>query len=373
MTIQNPWADDQPAIQAQNVWDDRTIVKKSTANPILGRLNHVDFRDAINQNRRNTFVLIFFMLCLSGAFGYVLGWGWDMAFNGTMTAGMQYMTTSQIDWHKLLLTPSATGIKIGVTLLSAMIVWTCVTMMRGDKVVLSMAAAREVSEHELPQLHNVVEEIAIAAGVPKPRVYLVPTRMPNAFSTGLHSDNAIVGITTGLLEQLNRDELQAVMAHEMGHIVNDDTRYATIMAVMTGILVFIAQCVLNSQRFFYYGGSYDRRGRQGSPFLFIIMIGVFLITAILVPILARIIQMAISRQREYMADATAVRLTRNPEGLISALQKIAASEEPAPRVNSAIEPLLFMAPAQMLHNGNMEWFSTHPSVESRIQRLKALE
>jgi heat shock protein HtpX len=145
------------------------------------------------------------------------------------------------------------------------------------------------------------------------------------------------------------------------------------MAVMTGVLVFVAQMVLQSRRFFYYGGSHQRRGRGGHPILFVVMIVVFLVTAILVPILARLIQMAISRQREYLADATAVKLTRDPGGLIAALQKIASSNEPAPRTNSALEPLFIVTPAQMLQNGHKAWFSTHPPMEKRLERLKALE
>jgi heat shock protein HtpX len=370
--MDNPWVDpSQP-----NPWQDALafVQQDDTAQALQpGQLDRLDFWDAIKQNRRNTYMLIVGMLCLAGAFGYVLGWAWDFAFGHQMVASIQYMNGQKVDWVGILLTPSPTGTKAGIALLAAMIVWTCIALTRADKMVLAMAGAREVPYERLPQLHNVVEEVAIAAGIPKPKIYLMSTRMPNAFATGLSPNKAAVGVTTGLLDTLNRRELQGVMAHEIGHILNDDMRYATVMAVMTGVLVFVAQIVLNARRFFYYGGQHQRRGRGAHPVLFIVMILVFMITAILVPILAKLIQMAISRQREYLADATSARLTRDPGGLIAALQKIAASEQPAQPVNQALEPLFFMTPEQMLHNGHKAWLSTHPPVESRIQRLKALE
>lgn len=371
MTDTNPWDD-----VSANPWQSNLTSNANDGAPPLesGRIDVLDFWDAIKQNRRNTFILIFGMLCLSGAFGYILGWAWDLAFGGQMAAGMQYLSSGQIDWVGIIITPSVTGIKAAIALLSAMLVWTGYTLMRADKVILSMAGARETTANELPQLHNVIEEVAVAAGVPKPKIFLVKTDMPNAFATGLHTDRAAVGITSGLLSRLNRRELQAVMAHEIGHIMNGDMRYATIMSVMTGVLVFVAQMVMQSRRFLFVGNNNgNRRGRGGHPFVLIIMVVIFMITAVLVPILARIIQMAISRQREYLADATAVQLTRDPGGLITALQKIASSDVHETRVNQALEPLLFMAPQQMLHNGNMAWFSTHPPVERRIERLKALE
>ncbi len=370
MEQQNPWSN------FNNPWEEGLALAQDTdgAPPVLpGSIDRLDFREAIAQNRRNTTYLVIGMLALAFSFGYVLGWAWDITMGRSVAAGMSYMATNQIDWRTLVLTPAPTGIMLGLSMLAAMAVWSLFAFWRADKMVLSMANAHESDPARLPQLHNVIEEVAIAAGIPKPKVYIMPTSMPNAFATGLRTDKAAVGITSGLLERLNRRELQAVMAHEVGHIINGDMRYATLMAVMTGVLVFVAQMVLQSRRFFYYGGSHQRRGRGGHPILFVVMIVVFLVTAILVPILAKLIQMAISRQREYLADATAVKLTRDPGGLISALQKIAASNEPAPRTNSALEPLFIVTPAQMLQNGHKAWFSTHPPMEKRLERLKALE
>ena len=346
-----------------------------TAQPVapLQPVSRIDFRDAIAQNRRNTIILVVMMLLLAGGFGYVLGWAWDLALGGQMTAGMQYAMGNKVDWGRIIFTPSRDGIRLGLILLSGMALWSAIALWRADKMVLSMADATEVTEKDLPQLHNIVEEIAIAAGLRKPRIVVVRNDMPNAFATGLHSDKAVVGVTTGLLQRLNRRELQGVMAHEMGHVLNGDMRYSTLMAVMTGVLVFVAHFVLQSQRLFMYAPRDNRRDGRSNPFALVILVIVSILAAILVPILARIIQMAISRQREYLADATSVQLTRDPGGLISALQKISESEHQEKPINNALEPLLFMAPGQMLHNGHRAWFSTHPPVERRIERLKALE
>lgn len=386
MAFKNPWQRDS-GVKHNNPWmqQDTSVAQLSdveqqftprmTQHDRLPPAERLDFLEAMRRNQRNTWILITLMLALTAAFGYVLGWAWDVAFGGLTSAGMQYAMQQQVDWGRLILTPSDTGFMVGTALLAGMSVWTVITLWRADKMVLNMTDAVDAPAH-MNRLHNIVEEVAIAAGVPKPRVVIVPTHVPNAFATGLRQDKAIVGVTQGLLDRLNRRELQAVVAHEMGHIMNGDMRYATILAVMSGVLVFVAQLILQARGFLYFGGHGHSRGRGqggGNPLALIALVVIFIIASIVVPILARLIQMAISRQREYLADATAVQLTRDPGGMIAALEKIASFQEPSPQMKSALEPLFIMTPVEMLQNGNIAWFSTHPPLQKRIERLKALE
>lgn len=375
----NPW--EMPKDTASHLSDpaqlsdvETQFTPRMTQTERLPPSERLDFMEAMRRNQRNTWLLITMMLGLTALFGYVLGWAWDVAFGGLMSAGMQYAAQQHIDWMRIIMTRSETGVMIGIALLAGMSVWTLITLWRADKMVLRMTDAVD-APHEMIQLHNIVEEISIAAGVPKPRVVIVPTHVPNAFATGLRQDKAVIGVTQGLLQRLNRRELQAVVAHEMGHIMNGDMRYATILSVMAGVLVFVAELIMHSRGLLYFGGQGGSRSRQGggNPFALIILVVIFIIAAIVVPLLARLIQMAISRQREYLADATAVQLTRDPGGMIAALEKIADLQEPAPQMKSALEPLFIMTPVKMWQNGNIAWFSTHPPLQKRIERLKALE
>lgn len=390
--FRNPWEKNNPAhsdnvSEFDNPWQKRDASSmhdpqfnalteqfqtRSDNEYALPPVERLDFFEAMRRNQRNTWILIAMMLFLTASFGYVLGWAWDFTFGGLMAAGMQYSTQQHVDWMRLILTPSRSGFMVGSSLFAAMSVWTLVTLWRADKMVLSMTDAVDAPA-SMAQLHNVVEEISIAAGVPKPRVVIVPTHVPNAFATGLRQDKAIIGVTEGLLQRLNRRELQNVVAHEMGHIMNGDMRYATILAVMSGVLVFVAQLLLNARGFLYMGSHGGSRNRGGNALLMVVLVVVFILAAIIVPLLARLIQMAISRQREYLADATAVQLTRDPGGMIAALQKIADLQEPAPQMKEALEPLFIMTPAKMWQNSNRAWFSTHPPLQKRIERLKALE
>lgn len=373
MAFKNPWERQSESAQLQQLETQFTarLADESHIPPV----QRLDFYEAMRRNRHNTWVLIFLMLTLTALFGYVLGWAWDVTFGGLVAASMQYATQQQVDWGRVLLTPSETGFMVGTALLAGMSVWTLITLWRADKMVLNMTDAVDAPA-DMIQLHNIVEEISIAAGVPKPRVVVVPTHVPNAFATGLRQDTAVIGVTQGLLQHMNRRELQGVVAHEMGHIMNGDMRYATILAVMAGVLVFVAELIMQARGFLYFGGHGGSRGRGqggGNPFALIILVVIFIIASIVVPLLARLIQMGISRQREYLADATAVQLTRDPGGMISALQKIASLQEPAPQMKTALEPLFIMTPVKMWQNGNIAWFSTHPPLQKRIERLKALE
>jgi heat shock protein HtpX len=217
----------------------------------------------------------------------------------------------------------------------------------------------------------VVEEMAIAAGVKAPRVYVVETGALNAFATGLKPERAAIAVTRGLLEKLNRDELQGVVAHEMGHIVNDDMVYATAVGVIAGLIVLVSDGAWRLMRVFARGGSGSRRGGKGGGPVIIAVI-VLAVLAFVAPIAARLVQMAISRQREYLADATSVKLTRNPKGLIGALEKIGASDEPYPDANRALQHLYIENPTRHFASDDWALFATHPALADRIARLRNL-
>lgn len=229
----------------------------------------------------------------------------------------------------------------------------------GDDVVLSLSRARPLTHDENPRLDNVVEEMAIAAGLPKPRVYIIEDPSPNAFATGRNPKQATVAVTTGLLTKLNRDELQGVIAHELAHVRNYDTLFMTLMAVMVGTIALLSDAIWRTR---WYG----RRGRGGGQGQLVLMV-VALILIILAPIAAKLIQLAASRRREYLADASAALITRYPAGLASALQKIAADPVDLVSANRATQHMYIVNPLR--HAGGSSLWSTHPPVEERIARL----
>ncbi|HET6426775.1 MAG TPA: M48 family metallopeptidase [Phycisphaerae bacterium] len=241
----------------------------------------------------------------------------------------------------------------------------------GSAAVLGVSRAHPIEKADDPQLFNVVEEIAIAAGVPMPKIYVIDDSAPNAFATGRNPQNAVVAITTGLRQKLTRDELQGVMAHEMGHVRNYDILFAMLMAVMVGTVVMLSQVFLRS---LWFGGGRRRRrsGGQGGGAGQIILLVVALVLAILAPFLAKIIQLAMSRQREYLADATAVELTRNPEGLAYALAKISNDPEVLEVATKATAHMYIVHPFKAHEQRASSLFSTHPPIKDRIDRLLAL-
>ncbi len=239
---------------------------------------------------------------------------------------------------------------------------------QGDSIVLSMSGAREISHSDQPQLWNVIEELSIAGGIPMPRVYLIDDTAMNAFATGRDPARSSVAITRGLLEKCTRDELQGVMAHEMSHVRNYDIRFATLMAVMVGAIVLLCDVM---RRSFLWGGGRRRSSNRGGGGQAIVALAA-IVLSIVAPILAAIIQMAVSRQREFLADASAVELTRNPKGLISALNKLSYDTEPLEAANRGTQHLFIVNPFKGKKLGRDSIFSTHPSLESRIARLEAL-
>jgi heat shock protein HtpX len=301
------------------------------------------FRERIAVNRRNSLILIAAFLAFVAVFGYVIGWAWIGDPVGAIFG---------------LVLAFIVGIVTGLA-----------TYYGGDRMVLAASRAKEISHDDAPVLFNVVEEMAIAAGLPMPKVYIIDDSAPNAFATGRDPEHASVAVTSGLLEKLNRDELQGVIAHEMSHVGNYDIRYAMLVGILVGTTVLISDFFL---RGLWLGGGGRGRG-EGGGYLQLIMIVIAIFLAILAPLFARLLQLSISRQREYLADASAVRLTRNPKGLADALQKISGDREVLEAANRATAHLYIVNPVKGFEKRAKGLFSTHPPIEERIQILRFME
>lgn len=231
-----------------------------------------------------------------------------------------------------------------------------------DKLVIKMTRAQPADERQWRELHNIVENLAITAGLPKPKVYVLNEAQPNAFATGRNPEHAVLAVTTGLMERLDRSELEGVIAHELSHIGNRDMLVSTVAVVLAGVIAIVSDLFL---RFTFYGGS--RRERGGA-----ILLIVSIAAAFLAPIAALIIQLAVSRKREFLADASGVLLTRYPEGLARALEKIAGDPNPLRVASNATDHLFFANPlrGQQRTNAFAKLFMTHPPVEERIRALR---
>jgi heat shock protein HtpX len=240
-----------------------------------------------------------------------------------------------------------------------------------DKVVLAISRARPVTKEEHPYLYNVVEGLAIAAGVPAPRCYVIDDTAPNAFATGRNPQRAVICVTTGILQKLDRAELEGVIAHEMSHIKNYDIRLQTVVVVMAGVVALLSDWMLRS---FFWGGGRRRGGREGrgggGAGAILVVVGLAL--ALLAPFFATIIQLAVSRKREFLADASGAMLTRYPAGLASALRKISADTEPLEAANKATAHLYIVNPLKNIKGAVNRLFSTHPPIEERIAALEKM-
>ena len=239
----------------------------------------------------------------------------------------------------------------------------------GDKLVLASSHAQAVTAEQAPQLYNVVNEMAIAAGVPMPKVYIIDDPSPNAFATGRDPQHSSVAVTTGLLKELNREELQGVLGHEMSHVRNYDIRFTLFVGVMVGSIALLAGFFLRYT--FWFGGGRRGNDREGGGGLGVILLVVGLVMAALSYFFGALVQMAVSRQREYLADASSVELTRNPHGLESALAKIGGDPAVLHSVNGATQHLYIVNPLKK-HGIGSDLFSTHPPIVDRINRLRQL-
>ncbi|HEU0129952.1 MAG TPA: M48 family metalloprotease [Mycobacteriales bacterium] len=242
-----------------------------------------------------------------------------------------------------------------------------------DRLALAIAGAREVTAAEAPQLLNVVEEMAIAAGLPMPRVAIVRDPAPNAFATGRDPEHAVVAVTTGLLERLDREELQGVVGHELSHVLNRDTRVTTLVVAVCGAIVVLCDLFW---RFSFFGGMSRRRSddRDGGP-LALVLLALGVVALVLAPLGAALIQAAVSRRREALADSTAVSLTRNPAGLRRALEKLLADSTVVSHTSRATAHLWIESPLERQDTGSWlnRMFDTHPPLTERIAALAALE
>ncbi len=312
-----------------------------------------DFVAAQRVNRRNTFLLLAILTLLAASLGYLIGWvlSFDDAAPGPWSGG---------------------GV-IGAGLMAAASIgWSLISLATSDRMVLGMASAKDIDKADAPQLFNVVEEMSIAAGVPMPRVMVIETDALNAFATGPSVQRGTIVVTRGLLKALNRDELQGVVAHEMAHIANLDTRYMVMVGVTVGLIALVCDMALRTLN---WGGSAHNRSSSGNKKDSggaAILIILLLVIAILAPLAAKAVQFAVSRQREYLADATSVQFTRNPDGLISALQKLADKAAPFPGVSHATQHLFIVNPVQDFTKDTPALLATHPDIEDRISRLRNL-
>lgn len=295
--------------------------------------------DAIAANRRNTFLLIAVMTVVLMLLGYALGLYWGLGEGGLIIAGI------------------------------VALVWMGISYFSGDSILLSASRAREIQKADHPKLFNIVEELTIASGLPLPKIYIIDDSAPNAFATGRDPAHASVAITRGLLGKLDRAELQGVMAHELSHVQNRDILYATLIGAIAGAIILVSDVFLRALRFGRSSRGGGKRGGGGAALL--IVLG--LVLAVLAPLIARLLQMAVSRQREYLADASAVKMTRYPEGLASALEKIARDPDKLDVASRATQHLYIVNPFEKDRWRLDSLWSTHPPLEERIRRLRALK
>ncbi len=301
--------------------------------------------ELIESNRQKSILLFIGLGAILFFAGYIFGRFYDADYGGPL------------------------GVLIGV---SIWLILSAISYFGGSKILLSISGAKEVTKAVHPQLFNVVEEMKIAANLPyMPKVYIIDDPAPNAFATGIKPENTAVAVSAGLLGKLNRDELQGVIAHEMSHVVNRDVLLMTLAGVMIGSITIISEVFLRS---LYFGGSRykSKSSGKGGQIQLIIMI-VALVFAILAPIMARLLYLGISRKREYLADASAVRLTRYPEGLASALEKISENTLDMKKANSITAPMYIVNPLKQKGMKLSNLTSTHPPISERIKILRAMQ
>lgn len=323
-----------------------------------------DFFAAQRANRRATWQLIILLVLLGAVLGYALGWAVETIEHEQMYQGGVAAMRLQ----------SAYGFYTGGVLAGIGVLAALVTFLWGDRIIARMGEARAVGPDEEPLLHNVVEEMALASGLPKPTVMIVESAALNAFATGQGARRGAIAVTRGLLVSLPRDELQGVVAHEMAHIGNGDSRYMAAVAIMVGLIVLVGDAAWRSVRHIpRMASSRDRKG--GGVAVMLIALVVVLAVAALMPVAAMLVRFAVSRQREFLADATAIQFTRNPEGLIAALERISGDKTGFPEASRSLQHMYISNPFGWLsyaEDWDSDLFSTHPTAEQRTSRLRNL-
>jgi len=295
----------------------------------------MSFYDVRSSNNRSSVILVFFLLIVLGVLGYFAGEYFGVGYFG-----------------------------VGLALLFA-VISSLGAYYGGKQIVLSISGARRVTAENEPQLVNIVEEMCIASGNPVPEIYVIETDALNAFATGRDPKHAAVAVTRGLMTNLNREELTGVVAHEMSHVSHLDIKFAMLVGVLVGTIVMISDIVT---RWMFFSRRRDKQKGGGG----IIILALVLILAIIAPILAKLIQMAVSRKRELMADARAAEYTRNPEALASALEKIGASSVKLQTATRATQHMYINNPFKDFSKKSSSLFSTHPPIEARIKILRSM-
>ncbi|MBU0727484.1 M48 family metalloprotease [Patescibacteria group bacterium] len=297
----------------------------------------------IDQNKSNTRILMYLFIFFITIIGYVFGLAWTGSDEG------------------------AIGL-MGILGIFA-IIYALISYYAAGKMTLAISHAKEIKKVDNPTLYRTVENLCIASGLPTPKIYLIDDTALNAFATGRDPNHAAVAITKGLLDKLEKVELEGVMAHELSHIKNYDIRLQSITVALVGLIALLSDVFLRSM---FYSGRNRRRSGGGKGNAIVIIIGIIL--AILSPIIAKLMHLALSRQREYLADASGAMITRYPEGLVRALQKISADTEPLEVANKATAHLYIENPLR--NEKGMKWlnglFSTHPPMADRIARLNGM-
>lgn len=293
-------------------------------------MKHIDFRDQISRNKRKSGFLMFFIFLIIIALGYAISFAFDPAY---------------------LFTILIIAIVISLSYL-------LITFYNSDKIAIASVGAKVADPIKHRDFYSLVEGLTIASGLPMPKLYVMKSAQINAFASGRNPKNAVVCVTEGALEKLDRRELEGVLAHELGHIANYDIRYMTLVTVMVGIISIVSQIFLRSLWF--------RSGDRGDGRAQAIFMIIGIVLAILAPIVVYFVQMSISRKAEYSADATAVKFTRYPQGLIGALKKIKGDHAVSKkRVSKALAPLFISSPFG-------KWSRTHPPLEKRIEILERM-
>ncbi len=314
-----------------------------------GPQERISLPDWKAQNKRNSWLLALFMFALLGGIGWLIGYVVDPAMSGVFVGGALLLAGGQ----------------------NAVAYWF------SDRIALAATGAREATREEHRYLVNVTEAVSIGAGVPVPKIWVIDSPTPNAFATGRNPENGAIAVTTGLMEMLDRQELEGVVAHEMAHIRNYDIRFGSMLVATVGAIILLRDMVLRGMRFGAMGGGRSRGGSRsgggsgkgggsGQAIGYILLI----VLLVLAPLLATLLHLAVSRKREYLADATGAYITRNPEGLARALEKIGAyAGEPMP-VSDGVRHLFFVNPVSKLNAEALG--STHPPISERVRRLRSM-
>ena len=289
-------------------------------------MERISFHDQISRNKWKSFFLMLIIFSVIVLFGYVISFAFEPGFFFIIMSFSIFI--------------------------SLLYIW--ISYYNSGKIAIASVGAKEASRNQHKQFYDLIEGLTIASDLPMPKLYVMQSQQINAFASGRNPKNAVVCVTTGALEKLDKRELEGVLAHELSHVANYDIRYMTLVTVMVGMIAIISEIFLRS---LWFHGDKDNKN------LALIFVGIAL--AILAPIVVQLVQMAISRKREFAADATGVKFTRYPQGLISALKKIQKENSPEKRISKAVAPLFFSNPLKNLA-------STHPPLEKRIEVLERM-